>query len=243
MPQIALANSKKRDAAVAAESVRHSLRVQWVDAEERRAQSTKLLKGTIDRDFAALVQQFGTPEQVAEEIIKGDPEIDLESFGRQLRDTSRVYVNSDRHVVFGVKQVEIVRNPDGTEKARRPKERARPNVTPEVPLVWSGRFMPKAEVVKKFVFANKLQLKHINGLTYDFLFDIAKELETKNSMLLLGSGPKGAAPLILRIGATPYRGFLEGRTQGTKYLLLLHLSNMELKAPEEAKKSTEVTQS
>jgi hypothetical protein len=29
----------------------------------------------------------------------------------------------------------------------------------------------------------------------------------------------------------PYRGFLEGRTRGDTYRLVLHLSNLELKAP------------
>ena len=242
MPQISITNSKKRDATVAAESVRVSLRVQWVDSEERRAKSTKLMKGTLDRDFGALLEKYGTPETVGDELIAGDPEIDLESVGRALRETSRVFVNSERKVVFGVKQVEIVRNPDGSEKARRPKEMSTPNVSAEVPLLWSGKLMTKVEVCQKFVMVNKLQLKHVNGLTYDFLFDIAKELEAKQSMLRLGAGPKSNLPLILRRGASKYQGFLEGRTQGTKYMLLLHLSNIELKAPEEAKESTEVTQ-
>ena len=54
------------------------------------------------------------------------------------------------------------------------------------------------------------------------------------SVMLLGAGPKSNQPLILRRGSTPYRGFLEGRTQGDKYCLILHFSNLELKAPEEA---------
>ena len=78
----------------------------------------------------------------------------------------------------------------------------------------------------------KLQLLHINGLTYDFLFGIASELEQKNSLLLVGAGPKANQPLVLRRGALPYRGFLEGRTRGQDYCLVLHLSNIELKAPE-----------
>ena len=49
--------------------------------------------------------------------------------------------------------------------------------------------------------------------------------------MLLGAGPKSNQPLIFRRGGTPYRGFLEGRTQGDKYCLLLHYSNIELKAP------------
>ena len=161
-----------------------------------------------------------------------DPEIDLESVGRYLRETSRVYVNSDRQVVYGVNQVEVVRNPDGTEKLRRPKKLPVPNVSPEQPLLWSGKLLAKKDVFNKFVMVSKLQLVHINGLTYDFLYDIAKELEAKQSLLLLGAGPKSNQPLILRRGATAYRGFLEGRTRGNEYLLLLHLSNIELKAPE-----------
>ena len=234
MPEIAISNSKGRDAAVAAESIRVPMRIWWIDAEERNATSAKILKGTIDRDYDALLQKFGSPDKVAEELISADPEIDLESVGRYLRDTSRVYVNSDRQVVYGVNQVEVVRNPDGSEKLRRPKKMAVPNVSPEQPLLWSGKLLAKKDVFNKFVMVSKLQLVHINGLTYDFLYDIAKELEAKKSLLLLGAGPKSNQPLILRRGATAYRGFLEGRTRGSEYLLLLHLSNIELKAPEPA---------
>ncbi len=52
--------------------------------------------------------------------------------------------------------------------------------------------------------------------------------------MLLGAGPKSNQPLILRRGATPYRGFLEGRTDGDRYCLVLHLSNMELRTPSPA---------
>ena len=111
-------------------------------------------------------------------------------------------------------------------------QRSDQNVTGEMPLGWSGVFMKKAEAVKKFVFANKLQLTHINGLTYDFLFSIAKDLEQRDSLMLMGGGPKCNEPLVLRRGSLPYRGFLEGRTRGESYLLLLHLSNLEMKFPE-----------
>jgi hypothetical protein len=109
-----------------------------------------------------------------------------------------------------------------------------PNVNAEQPLAWSGKLLPKREVYNKFVFVAKLQVVHVNGITYDFLFDIARQLEEKNSLLLVGAGPKAAQPLILRYGALPYRAFLEGRTRGAEYCLLLHLSNIELKAPADA---------
>jgi hypothetical protein len=232
MPEISLTDSKGRDAAVMADSVRVPVRVRWVDANGRQASTARILKGTIDRDYGALLEAAGTPEKVADALIAGDPELDLEATGAFLRDTSRVFVNSERHVVHAVTQSEIVRNPDGTEKLRRPKKIAIPNVTPEQPLLWSGKLLPKKDVFNKFAMVSKLQVVHVNGLTYDFLFGIAKQLEEKNSLLVMGAGPKANQPLILRRGAVPYRGFLEGRTRGEEYLLLLHLSNIEFKAPE-----------
>ena len=181
---------------------------------------------------AGIRARAGAPDKVAESLIAGDLEVDIESVGSSLRDTSRVYVNSDRQTVFGVTQLEIVRNPDGTEKLRRPKKSQMPNVTAEQPLLWSGKLLAKRDVYNKFVMVGKLQVIHINGLTYDFLFGIARELEQKGSLLLVGAGPKANQPLILRRGSLPYRGFLEGRTRGEDYCLVLHLSNMELKAPE-----------
>ena len=101
----------------------------------------------------------------------------------------------------------------------------------DTPLRWSGVFIPKVEAIRKFVFSGKAQLQHVNGLTFDFLYSMAKELEERNSLMLLGAGAKSNQPLILRRGGTPYRGFLEGRTDGDRYCLILHFSNLELKLP------------
>ena len=49
-------------------------------------------------------------------------------------------------------------------------------------------------------------------------------------LLFVGAGPKGASPLIFTLNGTPYRGFLEGRVDGDGYRLILHCSNLELKA-------------
>lgn len=232
MPDISLTNNLGRDANVIAESVRIPVKIRWVDDQNRQAASARLLKGTIDRDLDALLEQNGgSLDKVGEALQAGDPELDIESAGSFLRDTSRVYYNTDRKTVFSITQLEIVRHPDGTEKEKRPKKILPPNVGAEQPLLWSGRFLPKSGVYNKFVISGKLQLHHINGLTYDFLFGIARELEAKNSLMLMGAGPKANQPIVLRRGSVPYRGFLEGRTRGEEYCLLLHLSNMELKAP------------
>ena len=234
MGEINLSNSAGRDAAIVTQSVRSVLNVRWVDQQGRQANSVRILKSTLDRSDAALKARFGDMNKVASAMIEGDPELDLENIGRFLRETSRAYVDPEGKIVHKVQFWEIVKNPDGSERERRPRKILETNVSGEAPLRWSGKFVKKVEACRKFVFSGKVQLYHINGLTYDFLFNMAKELEAKDSLLLLGAGPKANQPLILKRGGTPYRGFLEGRTQGDKYCLILHFSNLELKAPKEA---------
>ena len=46
----------------------------------------------------------------------------------------------------------------------------------DIPVKCSGKLIPKEKAVKMFVFSRKYQVKHVNGLTYDFLYEIAKNL-------------------------------------------------------------------
>lgn len=233
MPEINISNSAGRDAIVTMETVNAPVRVRWLDEQGRQANSVRVLKSTLDLDLGALQKQFGDVRGVGQALIQGDPEIDIETVGCFLQNTSRVYVDSEGKIVHKVQSFEVIRNPDGSEREKRVKELMPQNVSADVPLRWSGKLIPKAEAARRFVFAAKLQLTHINGLTYDFLFNMALELHETNSLMLLGAGPKSNQPLILRRGSIPYRGFLEGRVQDEKYCLLLHLSNLELKKPTE----------
>lgn len=234
MGSINIANSKGRDAVVSTQSTRVSARVRYLDAKQRQAQSSRVVKSTIASDIEALTRQAGSIERISEKLVKSDADVDMEVAGRLLKETSRVFVNVDGQVVHKVKQFEVIRNPDGSERERRPRKALQPNTATEIPLKWTGKLIKKADVYRKYVFANQVQIMHINGLTYDFLFSMAKELEQSQSLMLVGSGPKGAGPLVFIRGGQQYRGFLEGRTDGDKYCLLLHLSNMELKTPKVA---------
>jgi hypothetical protein len=234
MAQINICNSAGRDALVTAENVAAGIKARWLDEQGRQAASVKLLKAPVEKDIASLQAQFGELARVSDALIETDPEIDLEQTGRYLRETTRVYIGPDRQVVHRAEFWEVIRNPDGSERERRPRKQPDANIAGELPLLWSGKYIPKEEACRRFVFNGKVQLQHINGLTYDFLFGMAKELEAKNSLMLVGAGPKANQPLILRRGSLPQRGFLEGRTSGDKYLLVLHLSNLELKYVEKA---------
>ena len=237
MPNINLTDSRKRDAVVKAESVRINEPVRYVGPKGGRASTRRVLKATINHDYETLVAQAGSPEKLGQALINGDPEIDMERFGASLWNLSRVYTDPDDALVFRIEQFEIVRGPFGRVKDRRPREREDANVDADVPLKWTGTMLPKADAYRKFVFSSKLQIVHVNGLTFDFLYGMAKELHEANSVMLLGGGRSGKQPLVFRRGSTPYRGFLEGRVSGKQYVLLLQLSNMELKPPPDAPKN------
>ena len=233
MAEINLCNSAGRDAVVNLQSLSSPLRVRWLDTDGRQVTPARMIKSSINDDLDALLEKHGDLRSVGAALRDADPEINAEVAGRLLQETSRVYIDRSRKIVHRVQEWDVIRNPDGTERERRPHAIPAANVGSEVaPLKWSGVMIPKREAIRKFVFVQKMQLAHINGLTYDFLFGMARELEAKESLLLLGAGAKSNQPLILRRNSMPYRGFLEGRTQGETYRLVLHLSNLELKAPE-----------
>ena len=231
MPNINLANEKHRDAVVKAESIRVPEELRFIGPKGGAAWTRKILKATVDHDYNSLLEKYKTPEAITEALLSGDPEVDIERFGQYLWNTSKVYINQDEEIVFHVEQNEIVRSPSGKLKERRSRERPEANVDIDVPLTWTGNKVDKAEAIRKFVFSSKLQILHINGLTYDFLYAMAKELAEEKVMMLLGAGAQGKKPLVFRRGSVPYRGFLEGRIDEDKYVLLLHLSNMELTLP------------
>ena len=227
---INLANKKKRDAQVSVESVRQKREVKYIDEAGKLTENVRFLKSTLDRSGSFLLEKRSLDE-LANDLIAGDPEIDIEKYGKYLTETSRVYAHNSK-IVYHVKEVEVMTNPDGTEKEHRTREVKLQNTNTDVPVPWSGVMIPKEQAIRKFVFNSTKQILHTNGLTWDFLYEIASELHKKKSMMLIGAGAKGNEPLVFHRGGKPYRGFLEGRIKDKSYVLLLHLSNMELKEPE-----------
>ncbi|MEY4353654.1 MAG: hypothetical protein ACK5Q7_07365 [Cyanobacteriota bacterium] len=232
MPEINLSDSRKRDAVVKAVATRVRERLRWVGPDGEFPSTHRLLKSTVDHDLDALQERFGEPAAIAEALVSGDPEVDMERFGQSLWFLSRVFINPEEKPVYQVQQNELVFSPSGQVLARRPLVRAEANTNAALPLLWTGRMVAKREAVRRYVFSDLLQILHINGLTYDFLFGMASELAASASLMLVGAGKGGRDPLVFRRGSVPYRGFLEGRVQGDRYALLLHLSNAELKRPD-----------
>ncbi len=230
MRMINLSNDKKRDAQVGFEAVRNKHHVTMMLPDGSEKTGIRVLKATLANDVSELLKTHGSAEKLADAISSSDPELDLELTGMILRGTRRVYLNSENQIAYNVHLSEVVRDPLGAEKEVREFSPAESNISTESPLRWSGKIIAKDKAVRMFVFARKYQVKHVNGLTFDFLFDMAKQLHDAKSVMLIGAGSKGIEPLVFSQGGTSYRGFLEGRIEGENYCLILHLTNLELKS-------------
>jgi hypothetical protein len=222
-----LMNDKDRDAVVAFAPFAPHSKIKMILADGRDKKNVQFVKTTCGID--ALVRKYRSLEKVGEALVNSDEEIDLENTGRFLGGTHKLYVKPSGEAAHTIKVIQVTRDPDGSEKSRTEASKTPANINTNIPVRWSGREFPKNEALRNYIFTRNYQLRHTSGLTYDFLYDMAKQLAERNTLLFVGAGKKGTDPLILSLGGTPYRGFLEGRVDGKKYMLILHLSNMELK--------------
>lgn len=230
---IHIANDRKRDAEVAfdAQSVGSPLRRVLPTGEE--PVGVRLLKSTAAMN-RSLWERYDL-ETLARVLVDEDPDVDIELTGRKLRRTRRIFVDRNYEIVYHVNLYRVIRNADGTERERKEVAKVPGNVNDRLPLRWTGRMYPRQEVVRRFVFPRSYQLRHINGATFDFLYRMAEKLHKADAMVLVGAGGKGTDPILLNRGGQPYRGFLEGRVDGERYCLILHLTDIELKSlPAEA---------
>ena len=229
MRKINLSNDSKRDAEVAYGTSFHRPSPVYKTADGKRGQSERRVKATMSTTDAALLAQYDAG--LADALIAGDPEVDMERFGLKVEGVKKVFITPGQKVAYGVTLNEHVYLPDGTEKEVRPEQTTTANIaTDGIPIRWTGKLIPREKAMRMFMFKKSYQIQHVNGLTYDFLFDMAKKLAEADSMMLVGGGPKGVEPLVMANGGTPYRAFLEGRVDGDKYALILRLTNMELKS-------------
>ena len=228
LKEIHLANEKNRDA-----NVRFVSLIREPDPtfsyQNKPIQNIKLLINDEQTNEQNLQAKF--KNKLADEIISNDVDIDVEFAGKIVGDIDRIFLNSKSEILYHPPKIkEIVFNKKGEEvKTQNPSEII-PNVRDDTPpLKWTGKYFKREEVLQKFVFSKSIQLKHVDGLTFEFLFEMAKKLDEKKSLILLGGGKTGKDPLIFQSNGLPYRGFLDGRVKGKEYQLMLRLSNLELK--------------
>ena len=229
--QIHISNPKERNSLIGFKGFPLVSNTIKTDKDGTPTINKKIIKGISTSSLDGLKEKFDDDlDKIAEGLIASDPEIDIQTIGKFLTNTPRVLVNDSLQVVYKVDKKEKVFNPKGELVEERDVKQLFSNILGDTPLKWSGKLLPKAKAFNKFVFVRSYQLQHDSGLTYDFLYDIAKELSEKDSLMLIGSGAKGIGPVIFQDGGTPFKVFLEGRIKDDQYMLLMHLSNLELKS-------------
>lgn len=239
MRTIHIANEKKRDAQVGFEMNKPKSKVVYKTRSGEDFANARYLKSTVETSAEKLAEKYPVVSKMAamlstgmdSALKNGDPEVDMEMVGRKLEDLQKVYLTADEKVAHNVTMTEHIYGTDGVEKSTRPVTETESNINlDDLPIRWTGKMFPKEDAMRKFVFLRSYQIKHVNGLTFDFLYDMAKKLDESHSLMLVGGGEKGVAPLVMQGNGTPYRAFLEGRVKDDKYALILHLTNLEIKA-------------
>ena len=229
MRKINLSNESRRDAEVAFGNVAKKAKTVYRTAEGSFGHSERRLKSTMETEPDVLLEKY--VDTLPEALMVEDPEIDIEKAGMKLEALRKVYLTADKKVAYGVTLTEHLFNPDGTEKGTKPDTTIPSNISIDgMPVRWTGKMIPKDKAMRTFVFKKSYQVRHVNGLTYDFLYAMAKQLDEQQAMMLMGGGQKGIAPLVMTNGGTPYRAFLEGRVDGDSYALILRLTHLELKS-------------
>jgi hypothetical protein len=229
MRKIKISNSQNRDTDIFFGGITDKSKIKFVFPDRTEISNAKLLKSSMAQQYPALLKKYGNDDALVDMLVKEDPEIDLEKTGSIIKGGQRMLVDQNMNPVYEAFAKEIIYSPDGDKKDEKPLSARESNILSEYPVRWTGKYFPLNEVYNKFIFTRKYQLSHSNGLTFDFLFNMAKDLSDRKSLMMLGAGAKGNEPLVFQDNGKPYRAFLEGRIKGDSYLLLLHLTNLELK--------------
>jgi hypothetical protein len=91
---INISDSRKRDSQVLMESANIGKSIKRVDARNEPVSSYRGIKSTLDTDLNTLTKACSL-EELSQRLVDSDPEIDVELFGKQVYDTSRIYWNSN----------------------------------------------------------------------------------------------------------------------------------------------------
>ena len=229
---IKIEDSNKRDAELTFKSINSGNKVFLALESGEKPTNKKVIKSSQNNSLENLINEKEITQehynQFSEILISDNKEIDFELFGKFIGKTDKIYTTNKFKPVFNVSVSEQIINPDGDLVEERKPNYLESNINGLNTLKWTNKYIPKNKLYNKVVLSSKYQIKHVNGLTFDFLFNMAKDLHEKKSFMMIGGG-KGNEPIILNDGGKPFRGFLEGRIEGDSYCLILHLSNQEFK--------------
>ncbi|MEZ4461113.1 MAG: hypothetical protein R3E66_15600 [bacterium] len=177
---IKISDDKKRDADIQIEGIKGKARLKWVNARNQPVQSERLIKATEDHTYDALLKKFGDDNKLALALVDADPEIPFDKAGRRVGSSDRVWIRQDGSVLYCARTLLVRTDATGEEIERSDFVDVEATVGDDKILPWTGRMFSRNEIVHKFAVIRKIRLRHINGLTFDFLYEIAKTLQEQD---------------------------------------------------------------
>ena len=134
---IHIANAKGRDATVGLLHIK-APEGPKMGVPNERLTFQRYIAATESTAHDVLTKQFG--DNYAKQLIDGDPEIDIETVGLKIEHTQTVYLDGDNSLLYVEPSfIELIFNPDGSEKERRAPVEVDMNINSEVPVRFSGR--------------------------------------------------------------------------------------------------------
>ena len=119
-------DDQQRDAQVTFSSLNPKARVRLVDSEGDLPQTKRMIKASAETQVDALCDRLvGSNDaeaeagalmreiQLADHLISGDPEVDMELHGKFISHSAKVYVDPDMKPVFRVNAKERIYNAQG----------------------------------------------------------------------------------------------------------------------------------
>ena len=111
MRKINLSNDSKRDAEVAFGTTFHRPSPVFKTAEGKKSFNERRVRATMKTTDEALLAQYG--DGLADALVAGDPEVDMEQFGLKVEGLKKVFVTPGQKVAYGVTLSEHVFLADG----------------------------------------------------------------------------------------------------------------------------------
>jgi hypothetical protein len=224
----------------------------FVRAYARRRKQVKLLQSKEGKEIKNVkVAVFTEKNKFIDKIIKdedvrqifldSESEMDMEIAGKFIGRTSQILFDSQFNLCYNFAEYEIKRNREGKiipcetcgelYCEHRIKRQTKSNINlDKQPIRWiSVMMIEKLEAIKTWSFNHSYQIRHVDGLTYKHLYDMAKKLHDSGKMVLMATiEHHQPQKLVLRNGGKPFYGWLEWRIQGDKYALILHRTTLRL---------------
>lgn len=170
-----------------------------------------------------------TPEAIADSLIKEDREIDTNRLGQPVVIKSSAFLDATGQMVTQFRVVEDKYLPNGTIKESITYKATEPNIDFPLQIAAKGHQKPD-EMFQKFVVHKIYQLIHTDNLSFDFLYNLCKEVQPLG-FVRLAAGLKGNEPLVLKKEGAPCFAFLRGQVKDNTYCATMHLSYMGLALP------------